>query len=119
MANLLAEWLILAGVKVSDVQAMVENNLKDMILKTFDPKKADKIFTEEGEVCSLTLNTNTYDSCTQSSMRFLPDSCLVDRNDSTPHMEVSHLQTRRGIPGLSNVEFHHKGKYVFKCECLK
>nr|KAF7423547.1 hypothetical protein H0235_008830 [Vespula pensylvanica] len=49
MANLLAEWLILAGVKVTDVQAMVENNLKDMILKTFDPKKADKIFTEEGE----------------------------------------------------------------------
>lgn len=48
-ANLLAEWLILAGVKVTDVQAMVENNLKDMILKTFDPKKADKIFTEEGE----------------------------------------------------------------------
>lgn len=36
MANLLAEWLILAGVKVTDVQAMVENHLKDMILKTFD-----------------------------------------------------------------------------------
>ncbi|KXJ78690.1 negative elongation factor D-like [Aedes albopictus] len=49
MANLLAEWLILAGVRVTDVQAMVENHLKDMILKTFDPKKADKIFTEEGE----------------------------------------------------------------------
>ncbi|GFG31023.1 hypothetical protein Cfor_04400 [Coptotermes formosanus] len=28
---------------------MVENHLKDMILKTFDPKKADTIFTEEGE----------------------------------------------------------------------
>ena len=38
------------GVKVTDVQAMVENHLKDMILKTFDPKKADTIFTEEGEV---------------------------------------------------------------------
>lgn len=50
MANLLAEWLILAGVKVTDVQALVENSVKDMILKTFDPKKADKIFTEEGEV---------------------------------------------------------------------
>lgn len=48
-ANLLAEWLILAGVRVTDVQAMVENHLKDMILKTFDPKKADTIFTEEGE----------------------------------------------------------------------
>lgn len=49
MANLLAEWLILAGVQVTDVQAMVENHLKDMILRTFDPKKADTIFTEEGE----------------------------------------------------------------------
>lgn len=52
MANLLAEWLILAGVLVTDVQAMVENHLKDMIFRTFDPKKADTIFTEEGEVRS-------------------------------------------------------------------
>lgn len=28
----------------------MENHLKEMILKTFDPKKADTIFTEEGEV---------------------------------------------------------------------
>lgn len=41
--------MTLAGVKVQDVQAMVENHLKEMILKTFDPKKADTIFTEEGE----------------------------------------------------------------------
>lgn len=40
---------IFLGVKVQDVQAMVENHLKDMILKTFDPKKADTIFTEVGE----------------------------------------------------------------------
>lgn len=39
----------LSGVKVTDVQAMVENHLKEMILKNFDPKKADTIFTEEGE----------------------------------------------------------------------
>lgn len=31
---------------------MVENHLKEMILKTFDPKKADTIFSEEGEVTS-------------------------------------------------------------------
>ncbi|KAK6627541.1 beta ketoadipyl CoA thiolase, th1 [Polyplax serrata] len=49
MANLLAEWLISGGVNVTAVQAMVENHLKDMVLKTFDPKKADTIFTEEGE----------------------------------------------------------------------
>lgn len=29
---------------------MVENHLKEMIIKSFDPKKADTIFTEEGEV---------------------------------------------------------------------
>jgi len=50
MANLMAEWLILAGASITDVQSMVENHLKEMILKTFDPKKADTIFTEEGEV---------------------------------------------------------------------
>lgn len=61
MANLLAEWLILAGVQVTDVQAMVENHLKDMILRTFDPKKADTIFTEEGEVSlSLISEQKTY-----------------------------------------------------------
>lgn len=38
---------------MTEVQAMVENHLKDMILKTFDPKKADTIFTEEGEVSNL------------------------------------------------------------------
>ena len=48
MANLMAEWLILAGEEISDVQQRVENHLHDMILKTFDPKKADAIFAEEG-----------------------------------------------------------------------
>lgn len=50
MANLMAEWLILAGATINDVQSMVENHLKEMIIKMFDPKKADTIFTEEGEV---------------------------------------------------------------------
>ena len=36
--------------EITEVQAMVENHLKDMILKSFDPKKADTIFTEEGKV---------------------------------------------------------------------
>lgn len=60
MTNLLAEWLITAGVKVTDVQAMVENHLKEMILKTFDPKKADTIFTEEGEVSYFCTELNTF-----------------------------------------------------------
>lgn len=52
MANLLADWLVVAGVDANQCQAMVENHLKDMIIKSFDPKKADTIFTEEGETPS-------------------------------------------------------------------
>ena len=52
MANLMAEWLILAGAEMSEVQQNVENHLHDMILKTFDPKKADAIFADEGETPS-------------------------------------------------------------------
>ena len=35
---------------------MVENHLKTMILKHFDPKKADSIFSDEGEVGCLVIN---------------------------------------------------------------
>eukprot|EP00794_Sanderia_malayensis_P005728 gene5728-6428_t len=49
VANLMADWLIVAGCDVSEVQDMVENHLKDMILKYFDPKKADSIFTAAGQ----------------------------------------------------------------------
>jgi negative elongation factor C/D len=52
MANLLADWLVVAGMDPMNVQAMVEGHLKEMILKSFDPKKADTIFTEEGETPS-------------------------------------------------------------------
>ncbi|XP_035205730.1 negative elongation factor D-like [Stegodyphus dumicola] len=48
-ANLLAEWLIMAGMKISEVQALVEDHLREVIIRHFDPKKADSIFTEEGE----------------------------------------------------------------------
>ncbi|XP_039265499.1 negative elongation factor D-like [Styela clava] len=50
--NLLAEWLIMCGLAPTEVQDMVENHLKDLLLKHFDPKKADTIFTEEGETPS-------------------------------------------------------------------
>lgn len=52
MANLLAEWLILAGADIKEVQEMVEGHLKEIIIKHFDPKKADSIFTDEGETPS-------------------------------------------------------------------
>ena len=39
-----------AGANINEVSSMVENHLKSVILKTFDPKKADTIFNEEGDV---------------------------------------------------------------------
>ncbi|XP_052815381.1 negative elongation factor D-like isoform X1 [Mya arenaria] len=50
--NLLAEWMIQAGVDIKEVQEMVESHLKEMIIRTFDPKKADSIFSDEGETPS-------------------------------------------------------------------
>ncbi|XP_045193962.1 negative elongation factor D-like [Mercenaria mercenaria] len=47
--NLLAEWMIQVGVDINEVQEMVESHLKEVIVRTFDPKKADSIFSDEGE----------------------------------------------------------------------
>jgi negative elongation factor C/D len=46
--NLLAEWLIISGLSVDQVQLNVENHLKNLIMKHFDAKKADMIFNLEG-----------------------------------------------------------------------
>lgn len=43
-------WMFVPGVDIKIVQEMVENHLKSMIMKHFEPKKADSIFTDEGEV---------------------------------------------------------------------
>lgn len=50
--NLVAEFLILAGMDVKAVQEMVESHLLNKILRHFDPKKADSIFTNSGETPS-------------------------------------------------------------------
>uniref|UniRef100_A0A6G1SG95 Negative elongation factor C/D n=1 Tax=Aceria tosichella TaxID=561515 RepID=A0A6G1SG95_9ACAR len=49
MINLTAEWLIKTGMEVHEVQQLVEDHLKQMIIKHFDPKKADKIFADDNE----------------------------------------------------------------------
>ncbi|XP_071785026.1 negative elongation factor D-like [Asterias amurensis] len=46
--NLFAEWLIFTGVNPTEVQQRVEDHLKAILIKHFDPKKADSIFSEEG-----------------------------------------------------------------------
>lgn len=39
-----------SGADVHEVEQMVEDHLKMLIIKHFDPKRADSIFTEAGEV---------------------------------------------------------------------
>lgn len=46
-ANLFAEWLIMTGMEITEVQSLVEDHLKQMVIKNFDPKKADSIFSDE------------------------------------------------------------------------
>ncbi|KAJ8924684.1 hypothetical protein NQ315_000835 [Exocentrus adspersus] len=69
MANLIAEWLIIGGVKVTDVQAMVENHLKEMILKTFDPKKGRYYIHRRGR-----------------------NPCVVNSTHRTPYLAIANLQ---------------------------
>lgn len=49
----------LSGVEPLQVQETVENHLKSLLIKHFDPRKADSIFTEEGEVRNLLSSFNT------------------------------------------------------------
>ena len=51
MINVLLEWLHTAGYRKREIQSMVEEHVKLLVLRHFDPKKADLIFTEEGSVC--------------------------------------------------------------------
>ena len=46
-----------AGMKKKEVQALVEDHLKDLVLKHFDPRKADRIFAEAGSVSDVWFNS--------------------------------------------------------------
>ena len=96
MANLMAEWLILAGEEISDVQQRVENHLHDMILKTFDPKKADAIFAEEGVsksfICCILLFIHTY-----LNLYFIGNTLLVGRAYRISYLEISYLSIGRRL----------------------
>ena len=50
MVNAMIELLHAAGYRKRKIQSMVEEHLKSLVLRHFDPKKADLIFTEEGSV---------------------------------------------------------------------
>ena len=49
----------LLGYKRFELQNIVEDHLKLLIVRNFDPKKADLIFTEEGSVGARTLQHTT------------------------------------------------------------
>ena len=52
MVNVMIEWLHVAGYRKREIQSLVDGHLKLLILRHFDPTKADLIFTEEGSVRS-------------------------------------------------------------------
>lgn len=50
MVNVMASWLIQTGVPFSEVTSVVEQHLTEMVIKHFDPTKADSIFNSDGNM---------------------------------------------------------------------
>jgi hypothetical protein len=46
MSNLISDWLLVSGMDETEVNTLIEDELKQLILQNFDPKKADTIFRE-------------------------------------------------------------------------
>ena len=49
LARQLVLWLEFCGESTSDIEKLVEEHVKDLLEEHFDPKKADTIFSDEGE----------------------------------------------------------------------
>lgn len=86
----------------AQVQERVENHLKSLLIKHFDPQKADSIFTVEGEVRSLKTppavqihNVQKHVKGVLSVFKYphfaFLDSCLAGADDRTHHMERPFL----------------------------
>lgn len=83
-----------AGVEPAQVQERVENHLKSLLIKHFDPQKADSIFTVEGEVRfweSSCPNTGSCKKTVKQTHCVLSDACLVGADDRTHHVERPFL----------------------------
>ncbi|KAL5268651.1 hypothetical protein ACHWQZ_G002490 [Mnemiopsis leidyi] len=50
LARQLVLWLEFCGESTSGIESMVEDHVKDLLEEHFDPKKADTIFSEEGDL---------------------------------------------------------------------
>ncbi|XP_055333634.1 negative elongation factor D-like [Paramacrobiotus metropolitanus] len=46
--NLFAEWLIILGDEPTKVKELIENYMENILVSSFDPRKADRIFLQEG-----------------------------------------------------------------------
>ena len=117
-ANLLANWLIvtgdhvreltsaagcwkkdcllfylLLGADVHDVEQIVEDHLKTLIVQNFDAKKADSIFTEEGGVRPQQSTKTSHTLVAQHSWNdlYFADSTMVGTNDTTSNLEIHDL----------------------------
>lgn len=86
-----------------DVEQMVENHLETLIIKHFDPKKADSIFSAEGEVSvhlylwviklNALMTFTTYKMvCLNFLFLLLTDTILVRRHDCSSDMAFHVLQ---------------------------
>lgn len=90
------------GADVHDVEQIVEDHLKTLIVQNFDVKKADSIFTEEGGVSisdtsvpellmtSVVLLNKVQANPKYKSFLFL-DSTMVRTDDPTSDMEINDL----------------------------
>ena len=85
MVNAMIELLHAAGYRKREIQGMVEEHLKSLVLRHFDPRKADLIFTEEGSVscglvygCFSLLSIPLHPSLTPSISLSLPLSLPSD-----------------------------------------
>lgn len=82
------------------VQETVENHLKSLLIKHFDPRKADSIFTEEGEVCMESMLLSLHD---------MSGSCTANQ----PFSE-NQLYFTRVLRGLENLEKWNASFVVIK-----
>ena len=57
MVNVMIEWLHAAGYRKREIQTLVEEEIKLLIVKNFDTTKADLIFTEE--VCHFIIKNSS------------------------------------------------------------
>lgn len=49
-ANLLCDCLVMSGVNVNQIQERVESSLRQLLVKRFEPQRADSLFANEADV---------------------------------------------------------------------